>query len=201
MRRAASRGSHCSGNNDDSAGASSRGTGSGFRRAAGAIPIRWRHQRIAVLVPCYNEEAAIAKVVADFRAALPDRGHLRLRQQFARPHRRDRPRRRRRSCAARPCRARVGWCAACSPRSRPTSTSWSTATRPMTRRARGPWRCGSCHGPPRHGGRRPHRPGHRPPTGAATASATASSPPSSPTCSARPSPTSCRAIGRFRAAS
>src|SRR5262245_30141658 len=28
--------------------------------------------RIAVLVPCYNEEAAIAKVVADFRAALPD---------------------------------------------------------------------------------------------------------------------------------
>jgi len=26
---------------------------------------------IAVLVPCYNEEAAIAKVVADFRAALP----------------------------------------------------------------------------------------------------------------------------------
>ena len=28
--------------------------------------------RIAVLVPCYNEEAAIDKVVADFRAALPD---------------------------------------------------------------------------------------------------------------------------------
>jgi len=27
--------------------------------------------RIAVLVPCYNEEAAIAKVVADFRACLP----------------------------------------------------------------------------------------------------------------------------------
>jgi glycosyltransferase involved in cell wall biosynthesis len=27
--------------------------------------------RIAVLVPCYNEEAAIAKVVKDFRAALP----------------------------------------------------------------------------------------------------------------------------------
>src|SRR6476659_6670100 len=30
-----------------------------------------RH-RIAVLVPCYNEEVAIGKVVADFRAALPD---------------------------------------------------------------------------------------------------------------------------------
>jgi glycosyltransferase involved in cell wall biosynthesis len=28
-------------------------------------------QRIAVLVPCFNEEATIAKVVADFRAALP----------------------------------------------------------------------------------------------------------------------------------
>src|SRR5947199_4301057 len=28
--------------------------------------------RIAVLVPCYNEEAAIGKVVGDFRAALPD---------------------------------------------------------------------------------------------------------------------------------
>src|ERR1700722_6160901 len=26
---------------------------------------------VAVLVPCYNEERAIAKVVADFRAALP----------------------------------------------------------------------------------------------------------------------------------
>ena len=25
-----------------------------------------------MLVPCYNEEAAIAKVVRDFRAALPD---------------------------------------------------------------------------------------------------------------------------------
>ena len=28
--------------------------------------------RIAVLVPCYNEAVAIPKVVADFRAALPD---------------------------------------------------------------------------------------------------------------------------------
>jgi Glycosyl transferase family 2 len=29
-------------------------------------------QRIAVLVPCFNEEVAVAKVVADFRAALPE---------------------------------------------------------------------------------------------------------------------------------
>src|SRR5690242_20370654 len=28
--------------------------------------------RIAVLVPCYNEEAAIGKVVADFQTALPE---------------------------------------------------------------------------------------------------------------------------------
>lgn len=30
-----------------------------------------RHQRIAVIVPCLNEQAAIATVVRDFRAALP----------------------------------------------------------------------------------------------------------------------------------
>ena len=27
---------------------------------------------VAVLVPCYNEEAAIGKVVTDFKAVLPD---------------------------------------------------------------------------------------------------------------------------------
>ena len=32
--------------------------------------------RIAVLVPCYNEEAAIGTVVRDFRAALPDAADL-----------------------------------------------------------------------------------------------------------------------------
>jgi glycosyltransferase involved in cell wall biosynthesis len=36
-----------------------------------AADIVGRH-KVAVLVPCYNEEAAIGKVVADFRAALPD---------------------------------------------------------------------------------------------------------------------------------
>jgi glycosyltransferase involved in cell wall biosynthesis len=35
----------------------------------GAIKSRYQ---VAVLVPCYNEEKAIAKVVADFRAALPE---------------------------------------------------------------------------------------------------------------------------------
>lgn len=32
----------------------------------------WTAPRIAVMVPCYNEQAAIAKVIADFRAALPN---------------------------------------------------------------------------------------------------------------------------------
>jgi glycosyltransferase involved in cell wall biosynthesis len=39
----------------------------GSRTATSAVD---RH-RIAVLVPCYNEEKAIAKVITDFRAALP----------------------------------------------------------------------------------------------------------------------------------
>src|SRR3989440_10549800 len=29
-------------------------------------------ERLAILVPCFNEEATIGKVVADFRAALPE---------------------------------------------------------------------------------------------------------------------------------
>ena len=43
-----------------------------------AIPVRagdWQPraaQSVAVLVPCFNEEATIGKVVADFRAALPE---------------------------------------------------------------------------------------------------------------------------------
>ena len=36
------------------------------------IPEKYRKPRVAVLIPCFNEEAAIARVVADFRAALPD---------------------------------------------------------------------------------------------------------------------------------
>ena len=39
-------------------------------QASGAADIAGQ-QRIAVLVPCYNEEVSIAKVVGDFRAALP----------------------------------------------------------------------------------------------------------------------------------
>lgn len=48
--------------------------GSSHNSAAAAPPqsdLEFRGQRVAVLVPCFNEEASIAKVVADFRAALP----------------------------------------------------------------------------------------------------------------------------------
>jgi len=63
------------------------------------------HQRIAVLVPCYNEEAAIAKVVADFRAALPVRTSTSTTTIPAiEPSRPPAPRVP--SCAAKPCRAR-----------------------------------------------------------------------------------------------
>src|SRR5262245_39779204 len=39
-------------------------------RAEGTRPLS--ALRIAVLIPCFNEESAIAKVVGDFRAALPE---------------------------------------------------------------------------------------------------------------------------------
>lgn len=35
-------------------------------------PARFAGYKIAVLVPCYNEEVAVAKVVGDFRAAVPE---------------------------------------------------------------------------------------------------------------------------------
>ena len=37
---------------------------------------------VAVLLPCYNEEVTIGKVVRDFKAALPQCRHLRVRQQL-----------------------------------------------------------------------------------------------------------------------
>lgn len=45
---------------------------SGARVAPGAVPAsRPAALRIAVLIPCFNEEAAIGRVIADFRKALP----------------------------------------------------------------------------------------------------------------------------------
>ena len=40
-------------------------------RALSPTRVAWAGQRLAVLIPCYNEAVAIPKVVADFRTALP----------------------------------------------------------------------------------------------------------------------------------
>ena len=156
--------------------------------------------RIAVLVPCYNEEAAIAKVVADFRAALPQADHLRLRQQFDRPHRRGRARGRRRGAARD------------APGQGPRGAAHVHRRRCRHLRAgrrRRDLRCAERAGDDRAAGRRAARHGgggrasiaRRRPTGPATAPATGCSPASSRTCSASPSPTCCRATGCSRAAS
>jgi glycosyltransferase involved in cell wall biosynthesis len=42
------------------------------RQGRGEEPLDRSRLRIAILLPCYNEEAAIAQTVAGFRAALPD---------------------------------------------------------------------------------------------------------------------------------
>lgn len=47
-------------------------TGNPDVRKAPAYNDRLERHRVAVLVPCFNEQASIAKVVKDFRAALPE---------------------------------------------------------------------------------------------------------------------------------
>jgi hypothetical protein len=49
----------------------SRGNMSLVTNLAGGPAVAWKPE-IAVLIPCLNEEVAIGKVVADFRAVLPD---------------------------------------------------------------------------------------------------------------------------------
>ena len=94
--------------------------------------------KIAVLVPCYNEEAAIAKVVRDFRAALPA-ATIYVYDNNSKDGTVAQARRPARSCAPKRARARAMSCAACSPTSRPTSMCWSTATTPMTPAQRRRW--------------------------------------------------------------
>ena len=94
-------------------------------------------QRVAVLVPCFNEEATIGKVVADFRAALPEATIYVYDNNSA-----DRTGEVARSaalwCGASGIRARATWCGECSPTSTRTSTFWSMVTPPTMRRARAP---------------------------------------------------------------
>ena len=87
---------------------------------------------IAVLIPCYNEEAAITQVIADFRATLPDAliyvydnnsrdRTVEVARQAGAIVRRNR------------CRAKAMSCAACLPILKPIFMCWLTAMRPMTR--------------------------------------------------------------------
>ena len=90
--------------------------------------------RIAVLIPCYNEETTIASVVGDFYAALPDCSVYVYDNNSTDNTAASRRDRRGRSSAANRCRARAMSCAACWPISKPMSMSSSMAMRPMTRR-------------------------------------------------------------------
>ena len=40
--------------------------------AKSSLQLRQKNPRIAVIIPCYNEEAAIARVITDFKLELPD---------------------------------------------------------------------------------------------------------------------------------
>ncbi len=92
--------------------------------------------RVAVLVPCFNEDARHRQGGGGFprRAAArrPSTSTTTIRPT-APPRSPARPAR---WCGGRPTRARATWCGGCSPTSTPTSTCWSTATPPTTRPAR-----------------------------------------------------------------
>ena len=94
---------------------------------------------VAVLIPCYNEQAAIATVIADFRQALPnaafyvyDNNSTDETAAIAAGRGRDRSPRDL-------CRARATSCGACSPTSKRMPTCSSMATAPTTRPRRRAW--------------------------------------------------------------
>jgi cellulose synthase/poly-beta-1,6-N-acetylglucosamine synthase-like glycosyltransferase len=76
---------------------------------------------IAVILPCYNEEAAIADVVAGFRKVLPQ-----AKVYVYDNNSKDRTSERAAAAGAivrsETLQGRATWCAACSPTSTPTST-------------------------------------------------------------------------------
>ena len=90
---------------------------------------------VAILVPCYNEDRAIAKVVADFSAAVPDAtiyvydnnstdNTAEVAKQAGAIVRRE------------TIKAKATWSGACSTTSKRMRTCSLTAMRPTTRRAR-----------------------------------------------------------------
>ena len=76
--------------------------------------------RIAVLLPCYNEEAAIGATVEGFRQALPG-ATIYVYDNNSRDRTRESPPPPARSSGRRPSRARATSSGGCSPTSRPTS--------------------------------------------------------------------------------
>ena len=98
---------------------------------------RFGSYKIAVLVPCYNEEATVAKVVEDFRIALPaatifvfDNNSTDKTAQVARAA----------GAEVRPGErtgARASSCGACSPTWKPTSTCLWMAMQLTMRRVHG----------------------------------------------------------------
>ena len=156
--------------------------------------------RVAVLVPCFNEEIAIAKVVADFRAALPhatiyvyDNNSTDRTAEVARAAgavvRREM--RQGKGHVVRRMFADVD--ADIYVLVDGDATYDAPSARAMID---APHR-----GPPRHGGGCARRPGRGGLPAAVIAPATGCSPHSSPTYSAPRSPTSCRATGCSRAVS
>jgi hypothetical protein len=92
-----------------------------------------RRVGVAVLIPCFNEEAAIAKVVADFRAALPDAA-IYVYDNNSTDHTVTVARAAGAVVRTEALQGKATWCDACSPTSRPTCMCWSMATTPMMRR-------------------------------------------------------------------
>ncbi len=97
---------------------------------------------VAVLLPCRDEEATIAKVVSDFRSALPaatiyvyDNARPTTPLPLPLPPER--------SCDFRRIREREAFCAGCSPRSMPPCTCWPTGTIPTTHPLPPAWSIGS----------------------------------------------------------
>ena len=89
----------------------------------------------AVLVPCYNEERAVAKVVADFRAALPDAA-IYVYDNNSTDRTVEAALRAGAVVRREAYQGKGQWSGGCSTTSRPTSTCWSMAMRPTMRPAR-----------------------------------------------------------------
>jgi glycosyltransferase involved in cell wall biosynthesis len=92
--------------------------------------------KIAILIPCHNEEKTIASVVRNFRAACPQADVYVYDNDSQ-----DGPANAARAlCRASSRRvARATSCGGCSQTSRPMSMCWSTATQPMMRAVRPRW--------------------------------------------------------------